>query len=163
MLASLSPVLIWLAVAILLAIAEIFTVSFFALVLAAGALAGAGAAWGGLGSAGQVLVSAGVALVGLGMLWRWRQSRRDSAPPDSSDSADWLDHDQQIVISADRWDVRGATRVTYRGTDWDAVLEPGHAVPDVTLGTLRYRIVRFSGNQLVLAPISSLPIVPSQD
>lgn len=157
---DLSAEVVWFAIAVLLGVAEIFTVSFFALVLAAGAAGAALSAWAGVGLVTQLMVAGLVSLTGLLLLWRWRQSRAGSYSADPSMAADWLDHDHVIIVPRSQWSARGVTRVQYRGAAWDAVLEAGHLPPE---GIDAFRIVRFSGNQLVLSPISSSPLVPHSD
>lgn len=59
------PLVVWLVVGILLAVAEIFTTTFVLIMLSAGAFAAAVAAAAGLGVAGQAVVFAGVSTLSL--------------------------------------------------------------------------------------------------
>lgn len=116
----------WLA-AIALGIAEMFTGSFYMLVLAAGA-AGAGlAAALGLGAGAQFICAAVISVIGAALVRRLRPLRGDDRPAARNPDVN-LDIGQ--VVQVERWDANRRARVAYRGAMWDVELLPGEpAVP----------------------------------
>ncbi len=143
----------WLSLTLLLVIAEVFTGTFYVLMLAAGALAGALAAVFGLNMAGQQLSAALCAIAATGFLWVWRKkfafTRDDSADPLA------IDIGQTVQVSA--WQADGSAHVQYRGATWLARLAASEAstlTPDAALPAKlgRYTIVALVGNELRIAP-----------
>ncbi|MDO8299649.1 NfeD family protein [Lacisediminimonas sp.] len=118
--------LIWLGLAVLLVILEIFTGTFYLLMIAFGMLAGAAASWLGLSNPLQMLC---VALVGIGavLVLRLRRKQGGAAPAPAADPSVNLDIGQSLRV--EHW--RGAApgpyhaRVAYRGAQWDIELEKG--------------------------------------
>ncbi len=132
----------WLA-AIGMGIAEMFTGSFYLLVLAAGA-AGAGlTAALGFGYAGQFAAAALISVVGAGLV-RWlRPSNRGSLSSQRNPDVN-LDIGQSVQV--EQWDPNRHSRVAYRGAMWDVELLPGEpAVPG------RFLIREIDGSRLRLA------------
>ena len=108
--------LIWLAAGFALVIAELVTGTFFLLVLGIAAFAGSATAWFGMGFWVEALCAAAVAFAGV--FWV-RQQRKALQQPDMAS----LDVGQAVTFDA--WVSRdqGAARVSYRNTQWDAVVE----------------------------------------
>jgi len=127
-----------------LVVAELLTGSFYLLMLALGASAGAVAAHMGMGSTPQVVVAAVLgasAVVG----WHLMRKRHPQAAPSESNRDVNLDIGQRLHVAA--WDADGSARVPYRGTSW-SVRFSGAGVPqagDVV-------IVAVSGSELQVAP-----------
>jgi len=106
----------WIAAGVLVAV-ELASGTFYLLMLAVGAAAGALAAHLGLGQAGQLLAAAvvgGAAVVG----WHLRRSRMPTAAPATSNPDVNLDIGQSVHV--DLWSADGLTKVQYRGAAWRA-------------------------------------------
>ncbi len=118
--------LIWLGLAGLLVILEIFSGTFYLLMIAFGMLAGAAAAWFGLSNPLQMVC---VALVGIAavLLLRLRRKQDGAAPGAAADPSMNLDIGQSVRVDA--WQGSGPgpyhARVAYRGAQWDIELEKG--------------------------------------
>ena len=111
-----SATLWWIAAGVLVAV-ELATGTFYLLMLAAGATAGAIAAHLGLTDAAQMMVAAivgGAAVVA----WHARRSRRPAPTPASSDPDVNLDVGQSVQVDA--WSADGFAQVQYRGAAWRA-------------------------------------------
>ena len=106
----------WLAAGALVA-SELLSGTFYLLMLALGAAAGALAAHLGLGQSAQIGCAA---LVGGGAvaLWHLRRSRAPAALPASANPDVNLDIGGRVHVS--HWRTDGTARITYRGADWDA-------------------------------------------
>jgi len=105
----------WLATGALVA-AELASGTFYLLMLALGAAAGAIAAHAGASSTAQVATAA---LVGLGAvaLWHLRRSRHPAAAPASTNPNVNLDIGSRVQVPV--WSLDGHARIAYRGADWD--------------------------------------------
>lgn len=131
---------IWLVAGFVLAIAEIFTGSFYLLVLAAGAFTGAGLAhFCGL-SLSETAVAASVVAV-LGVAYVHVRLRNSAAA--YSDSSQSLDVGNKVYVEQFREDKTGSAM--YRGTNWfvqyvgpsDVVPKPGiYTIAAVNANTL---------------------------
>lgn len=132
----------WWLVAIALGIAEMFTGSFYLLVLAAGA-AGAGVfAALGFGPAAQFICAAVVSAAGAALVRRLRL--RKNVEPSQRNPDVNLDIGQSVQV--EQWDANGRSRVPHRGAMWDVELIPGEpAVPG------RYLIREIDGSRLRLS------------
>ncbi|MBL0720321.1 NfeD family protein [Piscinibacter sp. Jin2] len=136
-----SPSTLWWVLAGVLVIAELTSGTFFLLMLALGAVAGALAALLGLSLSGQLLAAAatgGLAVAG----WIQVRSRRPR-PPAAQDANMNLDLGSRVDVPA--WSPQGLSEVQYRGARWQA----RHAGP----GTPQpgwHVIVAIEGNRLVL-------------
>lgn len=106
----------WIAAGALVA-AELATGSFYLLMLAVGAAAGAIAAHLGLGPAGQMLASAVIGGVGVFALHRQRAKAPKAAPASSNPDVN-LDIGQTVQV--DTWSNDGLAQVKYRGAAWQA-------------------------------------------
>ncbi len=140
------PSLWWLTVGALVA-AELATGTFYLLMLALGAAAGAMAASSGLDTRSQITVAAGVGAAAV-VLWYLARKLRPAAPPAGSNRDVNLDIGQRIQVPA--WDAGGAARVSYRGAIW-AVRYSGSGVPEPG----EHVIVALDGNELRVAPAVS--------
>ena len=141
-----TPLQWWIAAAVLVAL-ELGSGSFYLLMLAVGAAAAALAAHLGLGPELQWSVAA---LVGIGAvaalyLVRRRQPRR------STQTNRDLNLDIGSVLEVERWDDNGNARVRWRGTEWQARLGRGRALPG------RFRIAAVDANTLVLDALDQAP------
>ena len=106
----------WIAAGMLVA-AELATSTFYLLMLALGAVAGALAAHAGLGFTGQM---AAAAVLGGGAVVAW-YLRRKSQPlglPSATNPDVNLDIGSRVQV--ERWQNEGQTRVHYRGASWQA-------------------------------------------
>jgi membrane protein implicated in regulation of membrane protease activity len=106
----------WLAAGVLIA-AELATGTFYLLMLAVGASAGALAAHLGLALPGQMLVAAAVGAVAT-VAWHTRRNRAGKAAPAASNPDVNLDIGQTVHVDA--WSPEGLTQVQYRGAAWRA-------------------------------------------
>lgn len=131
----------WWVLAALLVLAELTTGTFFLLMLAGAAGAGALAAQAGAGLSGQLLAAAVAG--GLGVLgWqRWRARQPAPAPQANRD----LNLDIGEVVEVPAWTEDGRAEVQHRGASWQA----RHAGPDSPRPG-PHIIVALEGNRLVL-------------
>lgn len=124
----------WLVVALLALAMELFSGSFFLLVLAVGLAVAALLAFLGLDAAAQAAAAGVVTLAGWSLLWRKRRSLRPSTPPMSLDAG--------APVQLLTWTGPAQCRVRYRGAEWEAeLIGPRH--PDE-----RYVVARLDGNTL---------------
>lgn len=144
----------WWLVAIALGIAELFTGSFYLLVLAAGA-GGAGVlAALGLGLSSQFICAAAISAAGAALVRGLRPLRKNALPSQRNPDVN-LDIGQSVQV--ERWDANRRSRVPHRGALWDVELLPGEpAVPG------RFLIQEIDGSRLRLsrAPPSGPPPSP---
>ncbi|EJN00503.1 NfeD family protein [Herbaspirillum sp. YR522] len=138
---------IWFVLAGVLIAAELFSGTFYLLMIALGLVAGGGLALGGALLEWQLLAAAAVGVAAVLGLRRSRfgRLRRGRA---NDDPNQLLDIGQTLEVPA--WRQHGSThvaRVPYRGALWDVELEAGHApVP----GACIIREIR--GSRLIVAP-----------
>jgi membrane protein implicated in regulation of membrane protease activity len=129
----------WLALAAALTILEIFSGTFYLLMIALGALAGAAIAWFGAGAAAQLVLAGLVGSIATLLLHRGRRNRpRPDRNPDLN-----LDIGQTVQVA--QWQA-GVARVSYRGALWDVELLSG---ADARPGLFVIREVR--GNRLIVS------------
>lgn len=113
----------WLAFAGLVVILELFTGTFYLLMVAVGLLAGALAAWCNAGSSAQMIVAAIVGAVGTLALHKskfgWRAKQEASRDPNVN-----MDIGQAIRVEfwEDQGDGKFTARAMYRGAMWDVEL-----------------------------------------
>lgn len=135
----------WIAAGLAVA-AELATGTFYLLMLALGMAAAALAAHAGFGGVAQL---AAAALVGGGAtaLWHVKRARSPSSAPARSNRDVNLDIGERVHVAG--WAADRSARVHYRGSEWNARLEPGApAAPGL------HRVSAVEGNWLVLAPLS---------
>lgn len=133
---------LWLIVAGVLVVFEMFTGTFYLLMIAVGLGFGALAALAGMSLPAQIVVAAVVGLVATAVLHRSRfgsPAKRDPA----------RDHNVNIDIGqrldVDQWQ-GGRARVMYRGALWDVELGQG-AIAEAG----SFKIVEVQGNRLIVA------------
>lgn len=137
------PSVWWLTVGVLVA-AELATGTFYLLMLALGAVAGAIAASAGFDTQSQITAASAVG-GGAVVLWYLAAKFRPKARPADSNRDVNLDIGQRVQVST--WDEAGAARVLYRGASW-AVRYAGSGAP----APGEHIIVALDGNELRVAP-----------
>jgi membrane protein implicated in regulation of membrane protease activity len=138
-----APSLWWLAVGALVA-AELATGTFYLLMLALGAAAGAMAAYAGVDSQAQI-TTASVVGGGAVVVWHFVRKLRPKAAPAERNRDVNIDIGRRLHVGA--WDAEGTARVSYRGAQW-AVRYAGDGAPAAG----EYVIVALDGNELRVAP-----------
>jgi membrane protein implicated in regulation of membrane protease activity len=136
---------IWWVLAGVTVATELLTGTFYLLLIAIGMAFGAIAA--GLGwSIPLQFTSAAVTAVGLALGWRlWLRSH----PPAHHSKARVIGElDSGEVVNVVTWSNLGRARVQYRGTSWDAELQPGKSAAPGP-----HRIIEIRGNRLVVTPV----------
>ncbi len=134
--------MIWLALAGALVVFELFTGTFYLLMIAAGMAAGALAAMAGLSVPAQIAIAAVVGVAATGLLHRSRFGRplKQDAARDPNVMLD-IGQNLEVVCWHD-----GKARVMYRGAQWDVDLAPG-----AIAGAGTFRIVEVQGSRLIVA------------
>lgn len=132
----------WLVGAGILVIAEMFTGTFYLLMIAIGLAFGGLAALLGVSGPVQTLIAAGVGLVATAVLHRSRFGRPAKRNPTRDQNVN-LDIGARVAVPL--WQ-DGRARVMYRGALWDVELGPG-ALAEAG----DYRIVEVQGNRLIVA------------
>jgi membrane protein implicated in regulation of membrane protease activity len=112
-----NPATLWWIAAGLMVAVELASGTFYLLMLAVGAAAGAVAAHAGMGATAQMLVAAVVGGAAV-IAWHARRSRRTKAELDANHPAVNLDVGQSVLVDA--WSADGHTQVQYRGAAWQA-------------------------------------------
>lgn len=134
----------WLVAAGVLIVLELFTGTFYLLMIAIGLAFGALAAFIGLDVPQQTIVAAIVGASATVLLRRSRWGRRPEGDATRNRDVN-LDIGQDVVVDA--WE-HGRSRVMYRGAMWDVELSP-NAQP----GAGRFKIVEVQGNRLIVANV----------
>jgi membrane protein implicated in regulation of membrane protease activity len=134
--------MVWLAAAGVLIVLELFTGTFYLLMIAIGLVFGALAAWLGAAMPVQTIIAAVVGIVATGILHRSRLGRRSRVDPARDQNVN-LDIGERVAV--DVWQ-GGRARVMYRGALWDVELGPG-AQPQAG----DFRIVEVQGSRLIVA------------
>ena len=134
----------WWVVAGALVAAELYSGTFYMLMLALGCAAGALAAHAGMGYAAQVATAA---LVGAGTtaVWHFKRARSPRSAPVESNRDAQMDIGQTVSVPA--WDGDGTARVSYRGSAWNIGYR-GAGVP----APGEHVIVAVQGNRLIVSP-----------
>lgn len=116
MISIMEPSTTWWIVAGVLVAAELGTGTFYLLMLALGAAAGALAAHAGLGGSAQAVAAA---IVGGGAVTAWHllRDRRREVPTAANPDVN-LDVGERVHVAT--WNADGTARVTYRGAAWAA-------------------------------------------
>ena len=140
----------WLAAGVLVA-AELATGTFYLLMVALGAVAGAVAAHAGLSGSAQVVLGA-VAGAGATVAWHLHRSRAPRAAPAEANRDVNLDIGQIVHVPA--WLPDGTARASYRGAAWQVRLAAGKPA----LGG-DHVIVALHGSELLLAPLAEAAAV----
>lgn len=144
--------MIWLGLAGVLVVLEMFTGTFYLLMIAAGFTAGGVAALAAAGASMQFVIAAVVGVIATYGLRRskWGKTARRNAHRDPNVN---LDIGQTLVVDAWFSNEGGvnASRVMYRGAMWDVELDAGaNAHPG------RYVIREVRGNRLVVAEAGTI-------
>jgi membrane protein implicated in regulation of membrane protease activity len=132
----------WLVAAGMLVVLELFTGTFYLLMIAVGLGFGALAALGGLSMPAQTIAAAVVGVLATGLLHRSRFGRPARHNPARDPNVN-IDIGQQLTV--EHWQDRKA-RVMYRGALWDVELNEG-AEPHPG----KFRIVEVQGSRLIVA------------
>jgi membrane protein implicated in regulation of membrane protease activity len=136
----------WLVLAGVLVILEIFTGTFYLLMIAIGMAAGALLAWFGADDTIQVIVAAAMALLATYLLRKSKYGKiqRNDAARDPN-----VNMDIGQVLTIDEWKndqgEQYVARVMYRGAKWDVELEQ-HADPRPGL----FKIREIRGSRLIV-------------
>ncbi|MGZ8289204.1 MAG: NfeD family protein [Telluria sp.] len=133
---------LWLGIAGVLVVFEMFTGTFYVLMIAIGMAFGALAALFGMTVPVQTLVAAAVGLVATGLLHRSRFGKpaRGNAARDPNMN---IDIGQRVTVG--EWQA-GKARVMYRGALWDVELGQGAIAESGS-----FKIVEIQGNRLIVA------------
>lgn len=137
---------LWWIVAGILVASELATSTFYLLMLAIGAAAGAIAAHLGGAQATQLVTAALVGGLAVAGCYGVRR-RHPKMPAASADRNVNLDIGEQLNIK--HWNADGTATVRYRGAPWTAVYRQG---PPPGPGT--YRVVEVVGSRLVVEPVA---------
>jgi membrane protein implicated in regulation of membrane protease activity len=134
----------WLLAGSLVAL-ELFTGTFYLLMLSLGMVAAALAAHAGLGLAAQFVLAAllGSAAV---VAWYWVKKRGPGEP--SVRSLRSVNLDVGEVIHVEQWAADGTTSVRYRGAQWTVIQPPGSAALPGP-----YRVTELVGNRLLVEKV----------
>lgn len=136
--------MLWCVLAGVAVIFELFTGTFYVLMIAIGLTAGGATAWLGFSNSVQLIIAGVTGVVAVYVLRRSRFGKRlEPAVDPRRDPNVNLDIGQTLRV--DQW-VDGSARVMYRGTMWDVQIAEGEEpVP----GNFIIREVR--GNRLILS------------
>lgn len=142
--------MLWLSLAGLLVILELFVGTFYLLVIAFGMAAGGLAAWTGASSTTQIICAGVVGVIGTYFVWRSKFGKSQRIDPKHDPNIN-LDIGQSITVK--EWDEQGGiftARTMYRGALWDVELEPGvKAEPGVfTISEVRGSRLILTGNKV---------------
>ena len=140
--AAMSHAYLWLILALLALVAELFSGTFYLLVLAIGLLAAAATAGLGLAPEWHFISAAAITLAGWLFLLRRRRQLLSSAPAP-------LDADAGATVEMLYWQDARHARVRYRGTEWDARLSS--RIRPAT--DCHFEIVRLDGNTLSIRAV----------
>lgn len=138
-----APSLWWLTVGALVA-AELATGTFYLLMLAGGAVAGAMAAYAGVDSEAQITAASVVGGLAVVVWYFVKRLRPKAAAPERNRDVN-IDIGQRVHVA--HWDDEGTARVHYRGASW-AVRYAGAGTP----APGEHVIVALDGNELRVAP-----------
>ena len=111
--------LMWAIAGFVLIIAELMTATFYLLVLGLAALVSALVAYLGGDVWVQVIIAAAMSLIGVYAVNRWR-----AAHPNDAKGSNDLNIGQSVIIESWIDQASGMARVKYRGSTWDAKIDP---------------------------------------
>ncbi|GAA6141016.1 NfeD family protein [Hydrogenophaga sp. 5NK40-0174] len=121
---------------------ELATGTFYLLMLALGAVAGALAAHMGLSVTGQIATAGILGFFFTVGLHQWRKRHEDKSPATASPDVN-LDIGSTVHVTT--WQADGTARVHYRGAQWLAV---ARNTPEPQPGI--YKVVELEGSRLVV-------------
>ena len=131
----------WLLVGAAVAL-ELFTGTFYLLMLAVGMVAAALAAHAGAGLSSQLIVAA---VVGSAAVFGWHLIKRRRPSDPSVRALRSVNLDVGEVIQIEEWLPDGSASVKYRGAQWTVIQRPGNPpVPGA------YRVAELVGNRLLV-------------
>ena len=139
--------MMWLAMAGIVVILEMFSGTFYLLMIAIGLVAGALASFAGLAQPAQLIVAAVVGIAATYALRRSKFGRRRKTEAARDPNVN-LDIGQSVRV--DEWsgsrDAQATARAMYRGALWDIELAPGE---EARAGSFIIREVR--GSRLIVS------------
>ena len=138
------PTFWWVLAGTLVAL-ELATGTFYLLMLALGAVAGALVAHGGFNASAQIVASAVLGAAAT-LVWHVKRARNPQSAPAQSNPDVLLDIGQTLQV--DDWSADGTARAQYRGAAW-AVRFAGDGMP----APGSHRIVSVDGNVLSVTPV----------
>ena len=138
------PTFWWVLAGTLVAV-ELATGTFYLLMLALGAVAGALIAHAGFNATAQIVASALLGALAT-LTWHVKRARNPRSAPAQSNPDVLLDIGQ--TLSVEQWADDGTARTSYRGAAW-SVRYAGTGAP----APGRHRIVSVEGNQLSVTPV----------
>ncbi|MCW5655732.1 NfeD family protein [Hydrogenophaga sp.] len=121
---------------------ELFTGTFYLLMLAIGLVAGALAAHAGLGMVAEMVIAA---LVGAAAVVGCYVAKKRRAGDPSVRSLRSVNLDVGEILHIEEWNPDGTASVKYRGAQWTVIQRPGNAP---TPGS--YRVAELVGNRLLV-------------
>lgn len=124
---------------------ELFTGTFYLLMLAVGMAAAALAAHAGAGTVVQLICAAAL---GSAAVVSWYLIKKRSPADPSVRAMRSVNLDVGEIIQVDVWHPDGTASVRYRGAQWSVIQRPGNAP---TPGT--YRVAELVGNRLLVEKI----------
>ncbi|MBI3391731.1 MAG: NfeD family protein [Nitrospirae bacterium] len=138
----------WAAAAVGLAIAEIFTGTFFVICFAAGAMGAAVASLLGAGLPVQLVVFMLVSLASVYGVWRWQKAGAPDKSGATTGPDTLLGRKALVIERLDPVSETGVVRIA--GTDWRGVLK-GSA--EAIGPGAHVRVVGMDGNRLLVEPL----------
>ena len=131
----------WLLVGAAVAL-ELFTGTFYLLMLAVGMVAAALAAHAGVGLSMQLIVAA---VIGSAAVFFWHLIKRRRPSDPSVRAMRSVNLDVGEVIQIEEWLSDGTASVKYRGAQWTVIQRPGNPpIPGA------YRVAELVGNRLLV-------------
>ena len=135
----------WIAAGAMVAL-ELFTGTFYLLMLSIGIAAGGFAAWAG-GSLASQLVAAALVGGGAVLACYFIRRRRPGDPSPRSERSVNLDIGETVDVPG--WNADGTAFIRYRGAQWTAIHRPG-----VTPLPGPHRVVELVGSRLLVEPLN---------
>ena len=140
--------IVWLVVAGILVVMELFSGTFYLLMIAAGLCAGALAAWLGWPGVVQVIVAAVVGSAAIFYLRSRRIGTQDQVAASRDPNVN-LDIGQSLQVT--KWSDSGngtfSSRAAHRGAHWDVL-----CISPVEPQAGRFVIIEIQGSQLIVEP-----------
>lgn len=124
---------------------ELFTGTFYLLMLAVGMAAAALASHAGAGTAVQLVCAA---VVGSAAVVGWYAIKKRNPAAPSVRSMRSVNLDVGEIIQVDEWRSDGSATVKYRGAQWSVLQRPGN---DPVPGA--YRVTELVGNRLLVEKV----------
>lgn len=145
---------IWLLIAAVLVVLEMFTGTFYLLMIAIGLCAGGIAAFLGSGLPAQFIMATVVGVIATVSLHRTRLAKQPRTVASRNPDV-LMDIGQTVRVTHWSGTPEGTrtARVSYRGADWDVELEEGAAIhSDAQMSSDEYRIREIRGSRLIVVP-----------